>query len=427
MPCPIPTTHSRLKEAHRLWHQASTHYDDPEGFRTYLNAAIQALRNVTFALQKEHAIIPAFDAWYEPWQKRLRDDPICRWLITARNLVVKEQDLAARSTARIATHQYAEFSILERDVPPNIPSEVVAEKFRTQMLASRPEGVPEDTLHGMILSVERKWVAESLPSHELLEALAHIYDVLRTLVNDAHNRAGAQAMNCGSEDTLHPPSEDMPQAPAACFAFDREGRTARLDLMSGRRMQVSAASAPSSPEMGRLAGERYGTDEGSLITASVSDTAQRFLDMGKRILAKDGHHGHFIFLRTLDGEWVPGPMLGHADRMERYVLMQTVAGLVRSTRATGVLAVGEMWRTPLSEYTGEGSTPNSEELLAVTVALQTGEVLHYTATFTHDSNGTIQFEATKDESHIRLYWLDPIRAVWNLPTSMPDAKDGKSS
>ena len=72
--CPIPVTHGRLDQAHILWHDTAKHYCDPHTFRTYLNATIQVLRNVTFALQSEKRNVPNFDAWYETWQQRLRDD-----------------------------------------------------------------------------------------------------------------------------------------------------------------------------------------------------------------------------------------------------------------------------------------------------------------------------------------------------------------
>jgi hypothetical protein len=79
-PCPIPKTHARLQEAHRLWHQALDLYADSEGFRANLNACIQALRNVTFVLQKEHSSIPNFETWYAGWRERMKSDSIMRWL-----------------------------------------------------------------------------------------------------------------------------------------------------------------------------------------------------------------------------------------------------------------------------------------------------------------------------------------------------------
>ena len=58
--CAIPTTHRRLVDAHRLWHQSLDAYHDPDGFRANLNATLQGMRNVTFALQSEKANVRRF-------------------------------------------------------------------------------------------------------------------------------------------------------------------------------------------------------------------------------------------------------------------------------------------------------------------------------------------------------------------------------
>lgn len=86
--CNVVQSHKRILEAHRLWHQAFNCYFDPEGFRTNINATIQALRNVTFALQNEKHKIPDFGTWYAEWQTRLKDDPMMRWLCDARTEIV---------------------------------------------------------------------------------------------------------------------------------------------------------------------------------------------------------------------------------------------------------------------------------------------------------------------------------------------------
>src|ERR1700722_12264473 len=61
--CPPPQTHRRLVEAHILWHQSLEKYHESDAFLANLNATIEALRNVTFVLQKERSV-PDFDAWY---------------------------------------------------------------------------------------------------------------------------------------------------------------------------------------------------------------------------------------------------------------------------------------------------------------------------------------------------------------------------
>ncbi len=76
--CKIENTHKRLLESHRLWHQTLDNYFDPEAFRVYLNATIQALRNLTFALQNEKSEITGFDEWYTKWQDKMKKDSVMK-------------------------------------------------------------------------------------------------------------------------------------------------------------------------------------------------------------------------------------------------------------------------------------------------------------------------------------------------------------
>ncbi len=62
--CPIINSHNKLIETHILWHQTADFYQDPQRFNANLNATIQSLRNITFALQSEKDVIPNFHIWY---------------------------------------------------------------------------------------------------------------------------------------------------------------------------------------------------------------------------------------------------------------------------------------------------------------------------------------------------------------------------
>src|SRR5579862_9747614 len=128
--CPIPGAHRRLEEGHRLWHRGAEAYEDPEEFRTQLNALIQALRHVGFVLEKEHSAIPDFETWYESWMDILKRDGVLRWLIRARNFIVHEGDLETRSTATAAIQ--ASWDVPQSktfEVPPLIPTLAIAAKI----------------------------------------------------------------------------------------------------------------------------------------------------------------------------------------------------------------------------------------------------------------------------------------------------------
>src|SRR5664279_3760262 len=104
--CPIPNAHRRLEDAHFHWHEVRSAYHEPQEFRRHLNAAIQDLRNVTFALQGEKRAVPDFDNWYRPWQDRMKADPVLKWLVDARNTVVKRGDLETASTAKLSVRNW---------------------------------------------------------------------------------------------------------------------------------------------------------------------------------------------------------------------------------------------------------------------------------------------------------------------------------
>jgi hypothetical protein len=62
----------------------------PRLFLTDLNAAIQALRNITFRLQNEKSRIPDFERWYQGEQDAMRRDPLLARFHHSRNVVVKQ-------------------------------------------------------------------------------------------------------------------------------------------------------------------------------------------------------------------------------------------------------------------------------------------------------------------------------------------------
>jgi hypothetical protein len=183
--CPIPKTHRRLAEAHLLWHQSLDQYHNPEAFRANLNSTIQALRNITWVLQSEKRMIPDFDNWYASWQEKLRSSPLCRWLIDARNTVVKQGELNTHSTALVKLLTWRDEKLMESEFPPEIPSSLIFRNPSVVELINKA-GLPPADRKGAVIEVERRWSASDLNGREILDALAEIYGILSELVLDAH-------------------------------------------------------------------------------------------------------------------------------------------------------------------------------------------------------------------------------------------------
>jgi hypothetical protein len=91
-------THRRLKHAHLLWHQCLDAYHDPEQFLADLNATIEALRYITFVVQKEKSAFKDFDAWSKPRQEILKADSMAKWLNEARVTIVTRGIWKSRAT-----------------------------------------------------------------------------------------------------------------------------------------------------------------------------------------------------------------------------------------------------------------------------------------------------------------------------------------
>ncbi len=231
--CPLPRTHKRLADVYALWQEVLLAYPDPETFRRRLNSLIQETRNVTFRLQAEKHGIPDFDPWYADWRRRMESVEEMKWAVEMRNQVVKQGDLETRSLARVSL--YAEWDnppAKEIELPPMIGPHQIAEKLKHT-------GIPPELLRDAIAVVERRWVVDSLPSREVLDALADCYSVLYELVEEAHGRCGA-ALEQDAVEVGRPTwtKDEKRQDRPSNMALFEEVRTARLRLATGEWLRV---------------------------------------------------------------------------------------------------------------------------------------------------------------------------------------------
>jgi hypothetical protein len=78
------------EEAHYFIGRMMDEWHYPSEFRWNLNAFVQALRNVTFALQSTLADQPRFRPWYEGQQDAMRSDPLLRKYGVLRNWIAED-------------------------------------------------------------------------------------------------------------------------------------------------------------------------------------------------------------------------------------------------------------------------------------------------------------------------------------------------
>jgi hypothetical protein len=337
-PCPWPSCHGRLIEAHTLWHEALSSYDDPGQFVLRLNLLIQAMRNITFALQKEIAGRTELLDWYQHWQQRLKADPKLKWAVSARNHVVKEGDLATNSKARawIVGDRFASNPI-EFTVSPTASA---AEIARSTQLPSLDKVVQREG----VLVVERRWVVDEFPGQELLDVLAHNYAQLAELVEDAHAQLGSYTACC--EKSLDDPCgsfELLPSGRVACMAVTDQFRSSRRNLSDGSPISVTVKELRTPSISDEELRERYSDLEFEAAPrADLLDEGARLHDLARRFMAKDDYHITIAFLQR-DGRPLSQVVLEPRDQRELFLGMERLATEARQLGANELIMSAEGW------------------------------------------------------------------------------------
>lgn len=294
-PCPVARTHTRLDQSHVLWHEALDAYTDPDVFVTRLNALVQALRSVTFVLQKELRHTDGFENWYADWQRRMRSDPLMSWLVKARNAIEKQGDLDTHSIARAhVAGDWLPGPVAEMAVDPTDTASHIARRL---LVGALPDRVRREG----VLVVERRWTVEDLDDQELLDALAFCFGVLSAIVADAHERAGAPLERCELADADHHAAvlALQPRGRPPCMIASREARTSRRNLSDGAPVSVGIRSIkrPAASDLDAAA-KRYGLsgDDWIAVGSDIVEYVRDLHRIGRQMLLVDGHHDTIVWL-----------------------------------------------------------------------------------------------------------------------------------
>jgi hypothetical protein len=419
--CPIPMTHRRLKHAHLLWHQCLDAYHDPEHFLANLNATIEALRNITFVVQKEKSAFKDFDVWYKPRQEILKADATAKWLNEARVTIVHQGDLESSSHAEVRIITYDEKTLWMGEVPIQTPAKLILENSSLlALLDSSKDKLPD--LADSILLIERKWSTKELDGREILSALAHVYGLLADLVLDAHSRIGQLA--CIPAEEPHPDFRALQDRTGLlrCMSAGAEERTERYKSDKETEIVPSTETVEQSihvNEINEIIG-RYGIDprmsNAEIRNQDPVEFAEWVLKMAKRILRRDKHHERFMFLRDGEGKW--HQISAHTqDRTQKMILMQMIASFVENRGCDALVEVGEMWTASipfeqLPGFRGAEHARDRGELLSVVVATREGLVRQYRTPFTRGPFGGLKLGDTEQMKGFHPNYLAPVFRVW---------------
>ncbi len=368
-------------------------YQKPESFRIDLNAAIQASRNTTFLLQSNKSSIPNFDEWYGNYQKSMKADEILEWLHQARNVIVKQKDLELHSIASARVRAWGDVSRLEFQISPFITTEQIAKDLVRLHAVQAPKQIAEHA----ILNVERRWVVNDLPNHELLDVIARGYKFLEKMLWDAHKQAHLDIKTC--EAKYVPTHEGTLFIP--CMSITRDDRSANIKLSNEELLpKVEMIDVKKSePEKYQESLERYSEIKPPLPNhvGDIFEFVKIINERARQMLILDGHHSTIFILCYPDG-WYNPLEVRLDDQSSKYVLIRSVADQVKRTGANGVVAISEVWVIREDERIGNklpAEHPNKSEALQVSAISKDGIAI-YSTFFEKNERGEIVLSDTHE-------------------------------
>jgi hypothetical protein len=426
--CPLAAVDRRLSDVHRFWHQAERAYFNPDEFRVSIQAAIQTARQVSFVLQKHKADIPEFDKWYGGWQRKLAAIPLMKWMVEARNRIEKQGDLEAHSFVN------AEIVASHLDEGPKIQVPAKLSDAPLALVKSIPDSMLGDHVKkDGILRIRRRWIENTLPDFELLDAVAVAYGQLAQLVYSAHLQMGLLGPVSTNVDTGERYPEGDRDGRLPCMIGHEDARTLDVWLANGQplifediRKEVNLAEVPNLKE-------RYGFDPVKMYAESgkAQDHARSLFATARIMFEKDGCHITIAFLLR-DGRPIGMHELQPMEHGHKYMMMRALAQEAQKIGANAAILISESWCAPANPdkpYMRAADSPDRKEFLTATAVSKDGEPIMLRAEILRDGK-TVRLGETLEEfggAHFAfapLYevWEKPIPAQWGpLPTGVDGA------
>lgn len=410
--CLLEGVHRRMEDAHSLWHQCLDEYFSPDKFRLALQSCIPVLRSVTFLLQNQKHAIPNFESWYEQWQQRMRADKLMRWLVDSRNTIEKQGDLETRSSVR------AEIIATYTDTLPVV--EIKGDLFESleSLLSRVPKALLESHIleHG-IFRIERRWVADTLPEVEILDALAEAFGKLSQVVDDAHTQIGLPVpfLIHPNRETIVPVAGGGPSGGRLpCMIGHDNRRSIQFSLKTGDRI-VLAYESIDEAEARRAAMESYGhlVIEPQPMDESLLPQAEWLFSRARQLFLTDGYH---ISLAVLfcGHDIVNITRMNFENRSDKYLVMRELATAVDRANADAVVLIGEAWSAvsaPNQPFFDPSDSPEKREYLHLWACSANGEVARMFAEIIRGES--ISLGETMVAADDPLGMFKPIRDIWN--------------
>ncbi|WIW43870.1 hypothetical protein ML401_20340 [Bradyrhizobium sp. 62B] len=408
--CPLAAIDRRLDDVHRHWHAAEQSYFEPQAFRVAIQTAIQTLRTVTFILQSNKGLIPDFDAWYAPWQEKLKADALMRWMVGARNKIEKQGDLE--------TYSFVRAEIVASYLNNGPVLEVPAKLFEGPRVILK--GIPKKSALGEhffksgTLRIQRRWVENTLPDFELLDAVAIAYGKIAEVVHDAHRAIGRDPPITTDLETGEQYGSGR-GGRLPCMIGHGDARTTNISLSDGQRFELTHLSVPYDAEEGKKSAAKYGLQPDEVWDAGGDQEAvlNSLFRTARKMTENDGNHVTMVALLR-GNKPVRLAQVEFADQGSKYLVMRDIANDVAKLAADGAILIGEGWRAvadPNKPFMRAEDAPDRIEMLHAVLVRREGDPIELFADFRRQGD-QVKLGDTQTVKGGQHYMFAPIYEVW---------------
>lgn len=327
----------RLNDLWLLLERCHATYMEPELFRLNTNQFLQTSRTVTFIIQKNKDLIPDFNKWYEPIVASWSSDKVMDWAKDSRNKIEKEGDLDLHSTLDMALFWSY---IVEQDAKISTGRTELLQAGTKRLIRLAREKLPSGVINSSAVRIERKWVANTLPDWELLQAFTYIYTTFYHMCQELSLRMGVRLDSAIPGPTVLFPMREIALQVSYLKLSDLE-----MHFQHTRRMRFNRDD---------LSEERMKLVEpfkGSMATSqNMDDMFGALCAMASSMFEHDGYHVPMMFFYGEDMRVVDMLSMHYSDRTDKYIFWRNAADRMIATRAKIVATIGEAWIRDMSRH-----------------------------------------------------------------------------
>lgn len=405
----------RLRDLSKLLENCGETYFSPDLFRQNTNQFLQTSRTVTFIIQKNKADIPKYEKWYSdnvlaPW----KSDKLMTWAKDARNVIEKEGDLemySFLSTSVIFSH------LPEQDLIIEAPKQFLVQADIDKIAKLAKSVLPPGVLDAAVLQIERRWVVNSLPEHELISALTYIYSNIFHLCFDLAKHLGGEL----DESIPHPTELDPASNDVAITRFIKLGKP-NVSRFKSVRVQAEAKFEPP-PELRDLAREFASLPK----ARSLDDLIMRNEQMAVLTFNRFGNHVPMLFLFNRDWKCVDFMSPNFADQSDKFLFWRNAAKRAAYLKATAFVFISETWireiderlQVPVRELkiTGERL-----QLVAGSVDENT-RITDWTITRIENPESVVlEKEISEEHKNAKIYFVEPLLSSMKAAQGVAEKK-----